>query len=106
MMSSAPVIDSGEKGPMMRIPLMLAFFAVFAASGSVAAQSLRTGAGIAEGVAPSQRAGEPAPPPEATALSAMREHLDADARACLDFVTNRGVMKCAEPYRSQKRVGH
>lgn len=33
------------------------------------------------------------------AAATARAHEDADARACLDFVTNIGVIRCAEKYR-------
>ena len=42
------------------------------------------------------------------ASAAPRAREDADARACLDFVTNIGVIRCAEKYRhpSQQRPAH
>ena len=42
---------------------------------------------------PRQRAGA------APVLAQARPHADPDARACLDFVTNIGVIRCAEKYR-------
>jgi hypothetical protein len=32
-------------------------------------------------------------------------HADADARACLEFVTNIGVIRCAEKYRAAHAAG-
>jgi hypothetical protein len=42
------------------------------------------------------------------ATAAPRAREDADARACLDFVTNLGVIRCAEKYRHppQQRPAH
>lgn len=41
------------------------------------------------------------PSPQATEPAAMpaRAHDDADARACLEFVSNVGVIRCAEKFR-------
>ena len=36
----------------------------------------------------------------APAPADARSHADADARACLEFVSNAGVIRCAEKYRS------
>jgi len=34
-----------------------------------------------------------------TAATTVRAHDDVDARACLEFLTNAGVIRCAEKYR-------
>lgn len=53
-----------------------------------------------------ERSGEPSQP-RADAVPVLvqaRSHADADARTCLDFVTNIGVMRCAEKYRQHSGV--
>ena len=40
-----------------------------------------------------------APQPTDTAAMAARAHDDIDARACLEFVSNIGVIRCAEKFR-------
>jgi hypothetical protein len=53
--------------------------------------------------APARAPGTAAPPAQAddqTATEHARSRADADARACLEFVTNIGVIRCAEKYRA------
>ena len=64
----------------------------------------------AASVALAQPAGAPARAPGTAAAPARaedqmatehaRSRADADARACLEFVTNIGVIRCAEKYRA------
>lgn len=37
---------------------------------------------------------------------ATRPHDDVDARACLEFVSNVGVIRCAEKYRNARERAH
>lgn len=46
----------------------------------------------------------PGKPADASATPA-RVHDDADARACLEFLTNAGVIRCAEKYRHARPPG-
>ena len=48
-----------------------------------------------------------APAASPTLRQDARAHDDADARECLEFLTNTGVIRCAEKYRSgAKRAAH
>ena len=58
------------------------------------AQSQPAGTGASTPPAPAQVAAEPSRPAEAN------PHADADARACLEFVSNVGVIRCAEKFRT------
>ena len=42
-------------------------------------------------------------PGDALRSSDERSRADADARDCLDFLTNIGVIRCAEKYRANRR---
>jgi len=46
-------------------------------------------------------AGPQAQTGEAATSADAASHVDRDARACLDFVTNIGVIRCAEKYRNR-----
>lgn len=70
---------------------------------------------VAWAQAPAQAESAPAPAarPSAAAAAAptlrqdARAHDDADARECLEFLTNTGVIRCAEKYRNgAKRPAH
>jgi hypothetical protein len=70
---------------------------------------------VAWAQAPAQAESAPAAATGASAPSAAsptlrqdaRAHDDADARECLEFLTNTGVIRCAEKYRnSAKRPAH
>jgi hypothetical protein len=41
----------------------------------------------------------PAPQGSSPSVAARSTHEDADARACLEFLTNVGVIRCAEKFR-------
>lgn len=55
------------------------------------------------GAGPAATPAAPAQPAGAPMLqSDAKAHADADARACLDFVSNVGVIRCAEKYRPHR----
>jgi hypothetical protein len=71
-----------------------AFLSMFAAASLALAQPASGAAGEPAVAAPQ------APAEIRSAAEQARAHADADARACLEFVTNIGVIRCAEKYRA------
>jgi hypothetical protein len=79
---------------MTAVLSMTGFLSMFAAASLALAQPASSAAGE-PAVTPSQAPAEGRPAADHAGL-----HADADARACLEFVTNIGVIRCAEKYRA------
>jgi hypothetical protein len=76
----------------------IACLSMFTAASLALAQSTIAAAGDAPGAV--SQAADVRPEGEPSGA-----HADADARACLEFVTNSGVIRCAEKYRAAHAAG-
>lgn len=84
-----------------RIASALVLLVIATGAGPAIAQGQPATAAAPPVNAPAQSATEPSRP------AAANPHADdADARGCLDFVANIGVIRCAEKFRTQAAVRH
>lgn len=78
--------------PTMLLSTLLIAYAAFAQTPSAGSDTATTTA------APSPAAAQPSIPLD------TRARADADARTCLEFLSNVGVIRCAEKYRVHGRT--
>ncbi|MGE5168796.1 MAG: hypothetical protein ACM3JC_00350 [Rudaea sp.] len=84
------------------IASLVAASTALAQAGAPAAAAPAAAAPVAATPAASATSGAPAAAAPVLRQDA-RAHDDADARECLEFLTNIGVIRCAEKYRSNAR---